>query len=594
MRLEGNLILKKFLIWRIKHIPNKQFIHFVSILVGVLSGLLAATMKNTTYFFQQLVTSVNIEYQSLFYFIFPIIGILLTRAIIRYGIKKPVNHGIPGVLYALSKRKGILPAYQMFASLFTAPITIGFGGSTGLEGPTISGGAGIASNVSRLLHLNQATRSLLIGCAAAAAISAIFKAPIAAIIFAIEVFSLDLTLASMLPLLLASLSAIITSRFFFGSDVLLSFKIEDAFVIADIPFFIILGVIGGGVSIYFTETYERIQAFFDKIASPVKRLLVGGIGLGILVYFIPPLYGEGFEVINNLLSGDNIEALQNNFMHLDLTNVWVVILLLFGLVIFKIIASAFTFGAGGVGGIFAPTLFMGSVMGNCVAKIINTTGISNVSESNFTLVGMAGLMAGVLHAPLTAIFLIAELTGGYDLFIPLMLTAAISYSIAKYAHPYSVYAMQLGRKGELITHNKDHAVLTLMEINTVIENNFVSVYSEMNLEEMIKHAVVKSNRNIFPVIRKEDDKLTGIILLDDLRPIMFDRSLYKTVFARDVMQNPPEVIIIGKDKMTDIMKKFKESGAWNLPVVKEGKYIGFISKSKLLTAYRNKLIEVTA
>ncbi len=588
-------IFKKILIWRYKHISERQFIYILSILVGFLAGFGAVILKNVTHFFQHLLEgNVVRDYHHAFYFLFPIIGLTLVYFVIKYVIRNKVSHGIPSTLFAISKRKGIMKRYQMFASILTAPITVGFGGSVGLEGPTVATGAAISSNIARLFHLNQTTRTLLIGCAAAGALSSIFKAPIAAIIFAIEVFSLDLTIASMLPLLLASLSAIITSRFFFGSDVLLPFVIEDPFKINDILYFIFLGIIGGLVSIYFTEVYDRIQKIFDKISSPVKRLLVGGIGLGILVYFIPPLYGEGFEVINNLLVGNHEEALRNNFMQLDLSNVWIVILLLFGLVFFKIIASAFTFGAGGVGGIFAPTLFMGSVMGNCVAKIINTTGFSNVSESNFTLVGMAGLMAGVLHAPLTAIFLIAELTGGYELFIPLMLTSTISYSIAKYVHPYSVYAMQLGRKGELITHNKDHAVLTLMDIDRVIENNFAPVYSDMNLENMIKNAVVKSNRNIFPVLNKESEKLIGIILLDDLRPVMFDQALYKTVFARDLMQNPPEIIVIGKDKMTDIMKKFKESGAWNLPVIKEGKYIGFISKSKLLTAYRNKLIEVTA
>ncbi|TXD50263.1 MULTISPECIES: chloride channel protein [unclassified Polaribacter] len=587
-------IYRKILVWRYRHISERQFIYILSILVGFLAGLGAVILKNLTHFFQHLLEGGLVSYyHHAFYFLFPIIGLAIVYFIIKYIIRNKVSHGIPSTLFAISKRKGIMKRYQMFASILTAPITVGFGGSVGLEGPTVATGAAISSNVARLFHLNQATRSLLIGCAAAGALSSIFKAPIAAIIFAIEVFSLDLTIASMLPLLLASLSAIITSRFFFGSDVLLPFQIEDAFKIQDIPFFMILGVVIGLVSIYFTEVYERIQKLFDKIGSPIKRLLVGGIGLGVLVYFVPPLYGEGFEVINNLLAGNPEEALKNNFMDLDLTNVWIVILLLFGLVFFKIIASALTFGAGGVGGIFAPTLFMGSVMGNCVAKIINATGLANVSESNFTLVGMAGLMAGVLHAPLTAIFLIAELTGGYELFIPLMLTATISYSIAKYVHPYSVYAMQLGRKGELITHNKDHAVLTLMDINRVIESNFVAVYSDMNLESMIKKAVVKSNRNIFPVISEKDQRLIGILLLDDLRPIMFDQTLYKSVFARDLMQNPPEIIVIGKDKMTDIMKKFKESGAWNLPVVKNDRYIGFISKSKLLTAYRNKLIEVT-
>jgi len=563
-------IYKKILIWRYKHISERQFIYILSILVGFLAGLAAVILKNLTHFFQHLLEGNIVQYyHQAFYFLFPIIGLTIVYFVIKYIIRNKVSHGIPSTLFAISKRKGIMKRYQMFASVLTAPLTVGFGGSVGLEGPTVATGAAISSNVARLFHLNQTTRTLLIGCAAAGAMSSIFKAPIAAIIFAIEVFSLDLTIASMLPLLLASLSAIITSHFFFGSDVLLPFKIEDPFVINDVLFFIILGIIGGFVSIYFTEVYDRIQKFFDTIGSPIKRLLVGGIGLGVLVYFIPPLYGEGFEVINNLLAGNPEEALKNNFMHLDLSNVWTVILLLFGLVLFKVIASALTFGAGGVGGIFAPTLFMGSVMGNCVAKIINATGLSNVSESNFTLVGMAGLMAGVLHAPLTAIFLIAEITGGYELFIPLMLTATISYSIAKYVHPYSVYAMQLGRKGELITHNKDHAVLTLMDIDRVIENNFVAVYSDMDLENMIKKAVVKSNRNIFPVISKEEEKLIGIILLDDLRPIMFDQTLYKTIFARDVMQNPPEIIVIGKDKMTDIMKKFKESGAWNLPVIKE-------------------------
>ncbi|WP_199269121.1 chloride channel protein [Polaribacter sp. L3A8] len=587
-------IYRKILIWRYKYISEKQFIYILSILVGFLAGFGAVILKNLTHFFQHLLEGNLVrDYHHAFYFLFPIIGLTIVYFIIKYVIRNKVSHGIPSTLYAISKRKGIMKRYQMFGSILTAPITVGFGGSVGLEGPTVATGAAISSNVARLFHLNQTSRTLLIGCASAGALSAIFKAPIAAIIFAIEVFSLDLTIASMMPLLLASLSAIITSRFFFGSDVLLPFKTEDIFTINNIPFYLILATATGLGSIYFTEVYDRIQKLFDKIDSPIKRLLVGGIGLGVLIFLIPPLYGEGFEVINNLIAGNPEEALKNNFMNLDLTNVWVVIMLLIGLVLFKVIASALTFGAGGVGGIFAPTLFMGSLLGNCVAKIINTTGLSSVSESNFTLVGMAGLMAGVLHAPLTAIFLIAELTGGYDLFIPLMLTATISYLIAKFVHPYSVYAMQLGRKGELITHNKDHAVLTLMDIDRVIENNFVPVYSDMDLEGMIKQAVVKSNRNIFPVINKENNKLTGIILLDDLRPIMFDSALYKTVFARDIMQHPPEIIIIGKDKMTDIMKKFKESGAWNLPVVKEGKYIGFISKSKLLTAYRNKLIEVT-
>jgi CIC family chloride channel protein len=443
--------------------------------------------------------------------------------------------------------------------------------------------------------MNQTTRNLLVTCAAAGAMSSIFKAPIAAIVFAIEVFSLDLTLASMLPLLLASLSAILTSYFFFGDDILLPFRIVDKFTVSDVPFYIALGIVAAITSIYFTGVYDKTSKIFDNIGSPVKRLIIGGIAIGILIYFIPPLYGEGFDVINNLIAGNPKEALHNNFLDMNLENVWIVIGLLAGLVFFKIIASSITFGAGGVGGIFAPTLFMGSIMGNCIAKIINNSGVfqSPISESNFTLVGMAGLLAGVLHAPLTAIFLIAELTGGYDLFIPLMLTATISFSITKYFNPHSVYTMELGRKGELITHDKDHAVLTLMDINKVIETNFISITPKMSLGEIVHEAVVKSNRNIFPVINSKSEKLEGIILLDDIRPIMFDQNLYNEVMARDVMQDPPEIIDIKKDKMTDIMKKFQDSSAWNLPVVENGKYIGFISKSKLLTAYRRQLINFT-
>ncbi|MBT2163489.1 chloride channel protein [Zobellia barbeyronii] len=586
----------KILVWRVKHISERQFIYFLSILVGFTSGVGAVILKNLTHFFQHLLEGKLVQYyHQAFYFVFPIIGLILVYLVIKYVVRHKVNHGIPSTLFAISQHKGIIRKYQMFGSLLAAPLTVGFGGSVGLEGPTVATGAAISSNIARVFHMNQSNRNLLIGCAAAGALSSIFKAPIAAIIFAIEVFSLDLTIASMLPLLLASISAIITSYFFFGDDVLLPFKIEDSFKLGDIPFFAILGVVAGLTSIYFTEVYDRVHKFFHPIKSPIKRLLIGGVGLGILVYFIPPLYGEGFDVINSLVQGNPEKVLENNIFELDLTNVWMVIILLIGLVLFKIIASALTFGAGGVGGIFAPALFMGSIMGNCVAKIINNVGFFQfkVSESNFTLVGMAGLMAGVLHAPLTAIFLIAEVTGGYDLFIPLMITAAISYSITKYANPHSVYNMELGRRGDLITHDKDHAVLTLMDINKVIEDKFAIVYPTMSLGDIVNKAVVVSKRNIFPVIDAEDKTLLGIILLDDIRSIMFDRKLYNEVFANDIMHTPPEIIELDKDKMTEIMQKFQDSGAWNLPVIKNGKYVGFISKSKLLTAYRRKLINFT-
>lgn len=574
---------------------QQQFVMLLSALIGLTAGIGAVVIKNLTHFIQELLEGRFINYyHHAFYFVFPIIGLTLTAFIIRYVIKSPVGHGIPSTLYAISKKKGLMRPLQMYASLITAPVTVGFGGSVGLEGPTVATGASLGSNISRMFNMNQATRTLLIGCAAAGAMSSIFKAPIAAIIFAIEVFSLDLTLASLLPLLLASVSAILTSYFFFGSGTVLPFTLKDSFVISEVPYYVLLGVIAALCSIYFTKVYFKINDLFKKINSRLHRLLLGGALLGLLIYFIPPLYGEGYDVINSLLQEDYLKAMGNNPFAEYMDNFWIVISLLAGLVIFKIVATSLTFNAGGVGGIFAPVLFMGSTMGHCVALFLNHMNIlkNPLSVSNFTLVGMAGLMAGVLQAPLTAIFLIAELTHGYELFVPLMITAAISFMITTRFLPHSVYTMELAVRGELITHNKDHAVLTLMEINQVIEKNFIPLKLGMTLGEIVYKGVVKSSRNIFPVV-DENNNFMGILLLDDIRPIMFDKNLYDTVKIDELMQSAPEVIDRNKDGVKSIMKKFQDSDAWNLPVVSHGKYQGFVSKSKLLTAYRKKLIEVT-
>ncbi len=581
--------------WKNEHLSNHQFLMFLSAVIGFIAGLVAVIIKNFTYYIQSLLEGeLVINYHTAFYFIFPLIGIALTVAIVKFVFKRDVGNGIPTTLHAISKRSGIMRKFQTYASLITAPITVGFGGSVGLEAPTVVTGAAISSNLARIFKMNQASRTLLIGCAAAGAMSSLFKAPVAAIIFAIEIFSLDLTLVSMIPLLLASVSAILTTYFFSGSDIILHSQLSDEFQISEVPFYILLGVLASVCSIYFTKVYFRINKLFCKLKSPFTRLLVGGFSLGILVFLIPPLYGEGYDVINNLLQGNYMFALENNFFSETLDNIWVVIALLAGLVIFKVIATSLTFGAGGVGGIFAPVLFMGSAMGHCFALVINNLGIlqNPISVSNFTMVGMAGLMAGIMHAPLTAIFLIAELTSGYELFVPLMITAAISFMITSQVQPHSVYTLDLASRGELITHNKDQTVLTLLNIKQVIETNFVVLNSDMNLGEIIRKGVMKSSRNLFPVV-DEQKNFTGIILLDDLRPIMFNKKLYKELLARELLQVTPEIIDFGKDRTTDIMRKFQETDAWNLPVVENGKYIGFISKSKLLTAYRQKLIEVT-
>ena len=586
---------QRFLLWKTKYLSQHQFILILSALIGLAAGLGAVAIKNLTHFIQhKLEGKLIVSYHQAFYFIFPLIGLALAYFIIKYGFKKKIGHGIPSTLYAISKRQGIMRSFQMYASLITAPLTVGFGGSVGLEGPTVATGASIGSNIARLFQMNQNARTLLVSCAAAGAMSAIFKAPIAGIIFAIEVFSLDLTLVSLLPLLIASVSAILTSYFFLGANILLSFHLKDPFLISEVPFYIILGILASLCSMYFTSVYFKINELFKKIGSPFRRLLVGGIGLGILVYFIPPLYGEGYSVINNLLAENYKQALGTNFFNEFLDNIWVVIALLGGLVIFKIVATAFTFGAGGIGGIFAPVLFMGSALGHCFALVVNNLGIlkNPISVSNFTMVGMAGLMAGVLHAPLTAIFLIAELTGGYELIVPLMITAVISFLITTKFQPHSVYTMELAARDELLTHDKDHKVLTLLNIDQVIETNFVPLKVDMNLGDVIHNGVIKSSRNLFPVL-DEKDNFMGIILLDDIRPVMFEKELYDKIKVQELMQRAPEIIDMHKDSVKDIMKKFQDSDAWNLPVVDDEKYIGFVSKSKLLTAYRQKLIEVT-
>ena len=590
-----NRLLDSFLDWKTKHISHQQFLMILSSLIGFLAGMVAVALKNLTYLIQRMLENEVIDpYHTAFYFIFPLIGLFLTRVIVRFLLKRELNMGIPAIMDIMIQRKGIMKKYETYGSILTAPLTVGFGGSLGLESPTVFSGAAISSRLSRIFRMNQASRTLLIGCAAAGAMSSLFKAPIAAIIFAVEVFALNLTLVSLIPLILASISAILTSYFFFGSDIILQFTFTEDFEIREVPFFILLGALASVCSIFFTKLHFGILKRFEKIKSTFNRFVIGGLSLGLLIFLFPPLYGEGYDMINNLLQENYGYALETSYFNQYLENIWVVVLLLACLFIFKIIATSVTLGAGGIGGLFTPVLYLGSTMGHCFALIINNLGILNspLSVSNFTLVGMAGLLAGIMHAPLTAIFLIAELTSGYELFVPLMITAAISFMITSQYQPHSVYTMELARQGKVFSHDKDEMVLTQMDISEVIETNFIPLEIGMTLGEVVKNGVIKSSRNIFPVIDKSHN-FKGIILLDDLRPIMFNQQLYEEIKVMDIVQAAPEVIDVQKDGVQTTMKKFNTSGAWNLPVVQNDRYIGFISKSKLLTMYRQKLMEVT-
>ncbi|NMH89181.1 chloride channel protein [Flavivirga algicola] len=594
MPLSSKSLLRKFLIWKYKHISELQFIYILSILVGFLAGMGTMLLKNLTHYIRLLfkLDFFN-NYQNSLYFIFPIMGLLLVYIIKQTWLKKHIGHGISSTLHAISKLNGIIPRYNIYAALITAPLTAGFGGSVGLQGPAVSVGSALGSNAARLFHMNTKTRMLLIGCAAAGAMASMFKAPIAAIIFAVEIFSLDIAFTSLVPLLLASVSAVVTSYMFLGTDVLLRFELTDKFEVNDILFYILLGLVTGIASVYFSKVFFGITNFFKQFESRAKRLLIGGVAIGSMLYFIPPLYGEGYGIMNNLLKGDHLSAIGTTPFNLDLSNIWIIIALLLGIAIFKAIAMTTTFGAGGVGGVFIPTLVMGSALGNAFAKIINNIGLDfQVSESNFTLIGMTGLMAGVLHAPLTAIFLIAEITGGYELFVPLMIVSTISFAMTKYYVSHSIYTLKLAERGELMTHDKDQNVLMVLDIDKVIETNFIILKPDMKLGDILKKAVAKSSRNHFPVVN-DDHEFLGVIRLDDVRHIMFNSQLYDKVDASNLMHADADIIVYEENSMNDIMDKFKSSGAWNLPVVKHGKYYGYISKSKLLTAYRQQLINFT-
>ena len=583
-------LLGKFLIWRVRHVRHRHFVLIVSMLVGLFSGLGAVTIKNCVHFIQELLTSgFSKNYHNYLYFAYPVIGILVTVLFIKYILKKRIVPGIPATLFAISKKNSIMPRHDMFSSLLTGALTVGFGGSAGLEGPTVATGSSVGSNIGRMFRLNYKTTTLLIGCGVAGSMAGIFNAPIAAIVFALEVIMLDLTMASLIPLLVASVVAALTSQLLIGNEVLFHFDLKDSFVPSDVPFYMLLGVLTGLVSVYFSKTYWAIEKQFEKIRRPYKKWLIGSSLLGVLIFLIPPLYGEGYGTINKLLSGNYGSIVDTSLFFDQKDNIYLLLVLLLIMMLFKVIATSITFGAGGIGGVFAPTLFMGSTAGFVFAKVFNVFGWARLSESNFTLVGMAGMIAGVLHAPLTAIFLIAEITSGYELFIPLMIAASIAYMTVKYFVPRSIYTMQLAKRGELITHHKDKAVLTRMQLQRVIETNFTTVYADTTLGELVK-AVASSNRNFFPVT-EEDGTLLGVVTLDAIRDIMFEPAKYDNTYVSSLMHVPQYTVQSG-DSMDRVMEIFKLSGAWNLTVTdKNGKYLGFVSKSKLFSTYRRMLVE---
>ncbi|MFC2096954.1 chloride channel protein [Bacteroidota bacterium] len=577
------------LIWRLRHVSNRSFVLFLSVIVGLAAGLSAVIIKNSVHLIKLILQGgFDGKFGDYLILVLPIFGIFLAVLFIKYVNKHPVNHGVPGTLYAISSNNGIMKRHNMFSSIITSTLTVGFGGSVGLEGPTVSTGAAIGSNLGRLLHLNYRQIVLLLGCAAAGAMSAIFKSPVAAIVFVLEVIMLDLTMSSLLPLLLASVSAVLTSYLFFGQDVLYAVNTESSFTLNEIPLFIILGVLAGLMSVYFTRSYMFIGRVFENIKKQSKRLIIGGFSLGVLIFLFPALYGEGYEIINMSLEGDFSYIFEGAIFKSFSDSILVVSILLLLIVLLKVIATSVTFGSGGVGGIFAPTLFIGANFGLLFATIHNHFSPKTIDVSNYALIGMGGMIAGVLHAPLTAIFLIAEITGGYELIIPLMITAAISYVTIKSFESNSVYTIQLAKRKQLITHDKDKSVLSFMKVTKLIEKDFLCIKLDATLGDLVQH-ITKSSRNIFPVIDDENN-FYGIVILDNIRHIMFKQEMYDNTYVRNLMIKPITTVDT-EDSMEDVAQKFQKTGRYNIVVIKDGKYIGFISRARVFSSYRKLLKE---
>lgn len=580
--------LKVFLIWRVKHLKHKQFIYILSVVIGLLSGLAAVILKNLAHWVELLLISTDLEDVSdLTLFFTPLIGIFLAVFVTKTLIKANIGHGIPNVLYAISKGNANMSKKGMYASALTSVLTVGFGGSVGLEGPSVGTTASIGSNLGQLLKLNYKTKVLLMACASSGAIASLFKAPIAAIVFSLEVIMIDLSAVSLIPLLLSTIAANLTSRLFLGEEVLFHFELMEDFDASKTIFYVLLGMVSGLVSVYFTRSYFFIGSWMDRLKNGYVKALVGGSIVGALIYIFPPLYGEGYSTVNLLIQGEENLMLNNIHFIPNLDEFWIVMLVLFAIIVFKTLATVLTLKSGGVGGIFAPALFLGAGTGYTFSKLVNAVTGTYLSSSNFTLVAMGGLMAGVLQAPLTGIFLIAELTGGYDLFLPLMITSSIAFITVKYSTPYSIYTRQLAKRGELLTHHKDRAVLTLMNLKNEVETNFIRMKPYQSLGDLVK-AIAKSDRNLFPVV-DDENLFLGVVTLNDARKVMFEQEKHGKIKVHELMTSAPE-FIYRTDNMEEVMRKFDHCGAWNLPVIdSHGKYIGFVSKSKLFSAYRKRL-----
>ena len=576
----------------VQSMPERDVMIVLSLVVGVACGLSAVLLKTAIEFIHHSITSWfdGVAYSAL-YLVYPGVGMLLAMLFVRYVVKDNIGHGVTKVLQAVSKNESKIRPHNMWSSMLASSVTIGFGGSVGAEAPIVYTGAAIGSNVARYMGLSYKNMTILLGCGAAGAVAGIFKAPLAGVLFTLEILLFNISMTSILPLLLSTISATVISYIFFGDQPAFECTIS-AFTMHNIPFYLILGLFSAACSVYFTRTTLWLEDKIRSIKGPYLRWAVSASCLGLLIFLFPPLYGEGYGHLHVLLNGGMIDFEGETILAFFMNSEWSIPVFFLFILILKVFSMSFTNAGGGVGGTFGPTLFIGAIAGFFVSRTINLIGGGSVvPEQNFVLVGMAGLMAGVMQAPMTAIFLIADMTGGYELLIPLILTSTVSYAATRAVEPYSIYTKRIAKRGELLTHDSDQAVLTLLKTSDLIESDFISVRIDASLGELVE-VVATSKRNIFPVI-DERNHFHGYVSLEDIRQDMFHAERYEKMHVYNFMVSAPAYVYID-EKMDSVMDKFEKTQAWNLPVVDcDRTYIGFVSKSKIFSAYRDQLKQVS-
>ncbi len=576
---------------RPRFLSDKTKLLLLAVLVGLLCGCAAILLKTLIFWIQTGLTSwFKGPVDGLLLLLYPGIGMLLSMLFVRYILKDDISHGVTKVLQAVSKHESNIKAHNMWSSIAASSVTIGFGGSVGAEAPIVYSGAAIGSTVARWAGLSYKDMTMLLGCGAAAAIAGIFKAPLAGVLFTLEILLFNMSMNAILPLLLSSVTATVVTYIFMGNDVQFAGSIE-AFRLGNIPFYLLLGIFCGFMSLYFIRVTLKVEDRMRHLRNPFWRWVLCAALLGILIFLFPPLYGEGYQSLSLMLNNNPGAISRTIFGDWLTASPWLFLLYFAAILLFKVFATAFTNAGGGVGGTFGPTLVSGGLAGFVIARLINLSGIALVPEANFVLVGMGGLMAGVMQAPMTAIFLIAEITGGYELLIPLIVTSSISYGTIRFFEKYSIYTKRIAAQGELLTHDSDQAVLTLLKTQDLVEHDFTPILYDSTLGDLVQ-AISTSRRNLFPVLDAQG-RFQGVVTLDDVREMMFDRSRYDNVKIYTLMKSSPAFVYLD-ERMTSVMNKFEATQAWNLPVLDdENKYLGFVSKSKIFSSYRDQLKAVS-